>query len=150
MSFLAMTRIGSLRLLEYVGGMATANLGPMNVDWEKIDKATEYHGGAPWWGGLTGHYVKHGPIIPSSCGEHVLPGKLKKIQCSRVVVAHAFNPSTREAEAGGFLWVRGQPGLKSKFQGRLQSYTEKPCLGEGGMQKNKLFFKRTGPSRIPL
>jgi hypothetical protein len=35
-------------------------------------------------------------------------------------VAHAFNPSTREAEAGGFLssrpawsteWVPGQPGL---------------------------------------
>jgi hypothetical protein len=33
------------------------------------------------------------------------------------VVAHAFNPSTWEAEAGGFLssrstkWVPGQPGL---------------------------------------
>jgi hypothetical protein len=36
------------------------------------------------------------------------------------MVAHAFNPSTREAEAGGFLssrpawsteWVPGQPGL---------------------------------------
>jgi hypothetical protein len=36
------------------------------------------------------------------------------------VVAHAFDPSTREAEAGGFLssrpawsteWVPGQPGL---------------------------------------
>jgi hypothetical protein len=49
---------------------------------------------------------------------HVVPG----------VVAHAFNPSTWEAEAGGFLsskpaWstesVPGQPG-----------YTEKPCLGE--------------------
>jgi hypothetical protein len=39
---------------------------------------------------------------------------------SRVVVAHAFNPSTWEAEAGGFLSSRpaystegvpGQPGL---------------------------------------
>jgi hypothetical protein len=36
------------------------------------------------------------------------------------MVAHAFNPSTQEAEAGGFLssrpawsteWVPGQPGL---------------------------------------
>jgi hypothetical protein len=36
------------------------------------------------------------------------------------IVVHAFNPSTREAEAGGFLssrpawstkWVPGQPGL---------------------------------------
>jgi hypothetical protein len=45
----------------------------------------------------------------------------KKNICSRAVVAHAFNPSTREAEAeaGGFLssrpaWstrVPGQPGL---------------------------------------
>jgi hypothetical protein len=44
------------------------------------------------------------------------------------VVAHAFNPSTPEAEAGGFLSsVRGQPGLQSEFQDS-QSYTEKPCL----------------------
>jgi hypothetical protein len=43
------------------------------------------------------------------------------------MVAHAFHPSTQEAEAGGFLssrpawsteWVPGQPGF----------YTEKPCL----------------------
>jgi hypothetical protein len=41
---------------------------------------------------------------------------------------HAFNPSTREAEAGRFLSpVRGQPGLQSEFQDSL-SYTEKPCL----------------------
>ena len=30
-------------------------------------------------------------------------------------MAHAFNPSTWEAEAGGFR-VRGQPGLQSEFQ----------------------------------
>ena len=44
---------------------------------------------------------------------------LKEISCG-VVVAHAFNPSTWEAEAGRFLslrpawstkWVPGQPGL---------------------------------------
>jgi hypothetical protein len=44
----------------------------------------------------------------------------------RAVVAHAFNPSTREAEAGDF-WVRGQHGLQSEFQDS-QGYTEKPCL----------------------
>ena len=44
----------------------------------------------------------------------------KKRKESRVVVAHTFDPSTWEAEAGGFLslrpawsieWVPGQPGL---------------------------------------
>jgi hypothetical protein len=47
------------------------------------------------------------------------------------MVAHAFNPSTWEAEAGDF-WVRGQPGLQSEFQ-ESQGYTEKPCL-----QKNQI------------
>ena len=42
--------------------------------------------------------------------------------------SRAFNPSTREAEAGGSLWVRGQPGLQIECQDRLQSYTENPCL----------------------
>ena len=44
------------------------------------------------------------------------------------MVAHAFNLSTWEAEAGGFLSCRrGQPGLQSEFQ-VSQGYTEKPCL----------------------
>jgi hypothetical protein len=45
------------------------------------------------------------------------------------VVAHAFNPSTQEAEAGGFL-----AGLQSEFQDS-QGYTEKPCLEK--QNKNK-------------
>jgi hypothetical protein len=54
--------------------------------------------------------------------------KIIKINPKAGVVAHAFNPSTWEAEAGGFLslrsawfieWVPGQPGD-----------TEKPCLGK--------------------
>jgi hypothetical protein len=49
------------------------------------------------------------------------------------VVVHAFNPSTWEAEAGGF-WVRGQPGLQSEFQDS-QNYTEKPCLKKQQQQK---------------
>ena len=40
---------------------------------------------------------------------------------------HAFSPSTQEAEAGGALWVQGQPGLQSEFQDSL-AYTEKPWL----------------------
>jgi hypothetical protein len=43
-----------------------------------------------------------------------------------VVVAHAFNPSTWEAEAGRFLSSR--PAWSTEFQDS-QGYTEKPCLG---------------------
>jgi hypothetical protein len=43
----------------------------------------------------------------------------------RSVVAHAFNPSTWEAEAGGFLSSR-PAWSKSEFQDN-QGYTEKPC-----------------------
>jgi hypothetical protein len=49
-------------------------------------------------------------------------------------VAHAFNPSTQEAEADFVLWVRGQPGLQSEFQDS-QGYTEKPCLEKTNKQK---------------
>ena len=41
-------------------------------------------------------------------------------------MTHAFNPSTWEAEAGGFLSSR-HAGLQSEFQDS-QGYTEKPCL----------------------
>jgi hypothetical protein len=33
-------------------------------------------------------------------------GSVKSSVCTRPVVAHAFNPSTQEAEAGGFLSSR--------------------------------------------
>jgi hypothetical protein len=54
-----------------------------------------------------------------------------------VVVAHAFNPSTWEAEASRFLRP-GQPGLQSEFQD-IQGYREKPCLKK---EKNKQTNKK--------
>jgi hypothetical protein len=54
------------------------------------------------------------------------------------VVAQAFNPSTQEAQAGGFLSSR-QPGLQSEFQDS-QGYTEKPCLEKP--KKNKKTKKK--------
>jgi hypothetical protein len=43
-------------------------------------------------------------------------------------MAHAFNPSTQETEAGGSLRVRNQPGLHSEFQdsqGSVVNQTQK-------------------------
>ena len=40
MSPLGMARIGGLNLLKFIGGVAKANIGPMNVDQQKTDKAT--------------------------------------------------------------------------------------------------------------
>jgi hypothetical protein len=54
------------------------------------------------------------------------------------VVAHTFNPSTREAEAGQVdFWVRGQPGLQSEFQDS-QGNTEKTCLEKPKKKKSNM------------
>jgi hypothetical protein len=59
---------------------------------------------------------------------------LKIIVWGRAVVAHAFNPSTWEAEASGFLssrpawstkWVPGQPGLHRETLSRKKKKKEK-------------------------
>jgi hypothetical protein len=50
-------------------------------------------------------------------------------------VPHAFNPSTQEPEAGGFL-SSGQPGLQSELQDS-QGYTEKPCVLKTKKKKKK-------------
>ena len=50
------------------------------------------------------------------------------------VVAHAFNPSTWEAEAGRFLSLR--PAWSIEFQDS-QGYTEKPCLEKQNKQTKK-------------
>jgi hypothetical protein len=47
--------------------------------------------------------------------------QVKDSAASWAVVEHAFNPSTWEAEAGGFL------SLQSEFQ-NSHGYTEKSCL----------------------
>ena len=42
-----------------------------------------------------------------------------RIYYGQAVVAHAFNPSTQEAETSGFLWVWSQPGLQDLVPGQL-------------------------------
>jgi hypothetical protein len=62
------------------------------------------------------------------------------------VVAHAFNPSTWEAEAGRFLSSRAAC-LQSEFQDN-QGYTEKLCLKKNKTkQKNK--NKQTNKNKKP-
>lgn len=41
--------------------------------------------------------------------------RLKKCDSQPAVVVCAFNSSTWDAEAGGFLWVEDQPSLQSEF-----------------------------------
>jgi hypothetical protein len=60
------------------------------------------------------------------------------------VVAHAFNPSTWEADAGRFLKLNPKPKTKTEFEAGLQSefqdsqgYTEKPCLEKPKKKKKK-------------
>jgi hypothetical protein len=65
---------------------------------------------------------------------------------SWVVVAHAFNPSTREAEVGGFLssrpaWstelVLGQPGLHRETLSQKKNKKQKTKNKQQQKQKNK-------------
>lgn len=37
----------------------------------------------------------------------------QKLKSKSGAVEHSFNPSTHKAEAGGVLWVPGQPGIHS-------------------------------------
>lgn len=43
------------------------------------------------------------------------------------LVARAFNPSTKEAEASRSLSVQDQPRLHGEFQ-NSQAYSKRPCL----------------------
>ena len=61
-----------------------------------------------------------------------------KDNVGQVVVAHSSNPSTWEAEAGGFLSLRPDWSTEwsTEFQDS-QGYTEKPCLKKTNKQTNK-------------
>jgi hypothetical protein len=66
--------------------------------------------------------------------------RIRMTGLSQAVIAHTFNPSTWEAEAGGFLSSR--PAWSTKcVPGHSQGYTEKPCLEKPKKKKKK---KKTG------
>jgi hypothetical protein len=81
--------------------------------------------------------------LQNKCQAYTVRTCLKKEKEKPGVVAHAFNPSTREAEAGGFLssrpawstkWVPGQPGLHRETLSRKTKKKEKE---EGRRQRMK-------------
>jgi hypothetical protein len=63
------------------------------------------------------------------------------------VVAHTFNPSTQEAEAGGFL-SPGQPGLQSEFQDS-QGYTGNSVLKPPPKKKERKRERREERKKYP-
>jgi hypothetical protein len=63
------------------------------------------------------------------------------------MVAHAFNPNTREAEAGGFLSSR--PAWSTERVPGSQDYTEKPCL-EKTKTKTKTTTTKEELKRVSL
>jgi hypothetical protein len=60
------------------------------------------------------------------------------------VVAHAFNHSTREAEAGGFL--SSKPAWSTEFQDSL-GYTGIPCLEKPKKKKKERKEKKKEKKR---
>ena len=58
------------------------------------------------------------PNVPRQSRLGHLAWFLRKRSRCWAVVAHAFNPSTREAETGGSLGVRGQLGLQELVPGQ--------------------------------
>ena len=61
----------------------------------------------------------------------------KKILQWDAVVAHAFNPHTREAEAGRFLWFQGQLDLQMSSR-TSRAVTEKHRLNNNKKPKAQL------------
>lgn len=57
------------------------------------------------------------------------------------MVTHAWNPSTQEAEAGGLLQVRGQPGLYNEFLA-TRGYIISPRLKHNNNKKEFLSQNR--------
>lgn len=49
----------------------------------------------------------------------------------------AFNPSTRNTDAGRSLWIQGLPDLQSKFQASLASATQRDPVSKNKNKKQK-------------
>jgi hypothetical protein len=63
------------------------------------------------------------------------------------MVAHAFNPSTWEAEAGGFLSSRPAWSTEYRVSSRTARATEKPCLQKNPKKNKKTQKNQKNPKK---
>jgi hypothetical protein len=68
-------------------------------------------------------------------GKASMPIKHNEKKCKPGVVAHAFNPSTWEAEAGGFLSSR--PAWSTKVSSRTARATQRNPVSKNQKKKKK-------------
>ena len=61
-------------------------------------------------------------------GTHTTLPQQKTALLGQLVVVHTFNPSTQDAEAGGSLWVWGQPALQELTPGQAPKLQRNPVL----------------------
>lgn len=73
--------------------------------------------------------------------EIIVLSKINYAQKHKCYMFTAWHTPLITAEAGRLLWVRGQPGLQSKFQDRKR-YTEKACMWGMGVT---CFLSYEGP-----
>jgi hypothetical protein len=114
--------------------------------WLRAVKSTGSSSRGPEFNSQQSHGGSQPSVMGSKCPPQVCPRRtttyshkinLKKSKPG--VVAHAFNPSTWEAEAGGFLssrpawstkWVPGQPGLHRQTLSRKTKTKTASCLSQ--------------------
>ena len=60
-----------------------------------------------------------------------------QLRYCQAVVAHTFNPSTQEAEAGESLWVQGQPGLQKWVPGQAPKLQRNPVSKKQNKNKTR-------------
>jgi hypothetical protein len=75
-------------------------------------------------------------------------GFKSKTYCGRAVVVHAFNSSTREAEAGRFLSSR--PAWSTEWVPEQPGYTGKHCLEKPKNKTKQNKTKQTNKQNILL
>lgn len=99
-----MTKIGGFSLLVNIGGVAKADIGPINAGRHKTDKAIWYSGKL-LVAGLSQAPISNKFLSIQSCREHVSPGKLNNpvqiVKKNHTVVYDGINMEDKSKTAIG-------------------------------------------------